>query len=75
VLAAGERQRRPRLAACRLWEEYESQLDSNFADMANIGGRGAGAITAACLSSPASRRSCKLGAPGHRRHGLAERGQ
>ncbi|MDA3921415.1 MAG: leucyl aminopeptidase [Salinisphaera sp.] len=30
-----------------LWEEYQSQLDSNFADMANVGGKGAGAITAA----------------------------
>ena len=32
-----------------LWDEYQSQLDSNFADMANIGGRGAGTITAACF--------------------------
>jgi leucyl aminopeptidase len=32
-----------------LWDEYQSQLDSNFADMANIGGRPAGAITAACF--------------------------
>jgi leucyl aminopeptidase len=32
-----------------LWEDYQSQLDSNFADMANIGGRDAGAITAACF--------------------------
>lgn len=30
-----------------LWEEYQEQLDSNFADVANIGGREAGAITAA----------------------------
>ncbi|MDT0617710.1 leucyl aminopeptidase [Salinisphaera sp. P385] len=30
-----------------LWEEYQSQLDSNFADMANVGGRAAGSITAA----------------------------
>jgi len=30
-----------------LWEEYQSQLDSNFADMANVGGKGAGAVTAA----------------------------
>jgi leucyl aminopeptidase len=30
-----------------LWEEYQRQLDSNFADMANIGGREGGAITAA----------------------------
>jgi len=32
-----------------LWNEYQSQLDSNFADMANIGGPGAGTITAACF--------------------------
>ena len=30
-----------------LWEEYQRQLESNFADMANIGGREGGAITAA----------------------------
>jgi len=34
-----------------LWEEYQKQLDSNFADMANIGGREAGTITAACFLS------------------------
>ena len=34
-----------------LWEEYQPQLDSNFADMANIGGRDGGAITAACFLS------------------------
>ncbi|MFV1993157.1 MAG: leucyl aminopeptidase [Acidiferrobacterales bacterium] len=34
-----------------LWEAYQSQLDSNFADMANIGGREAGTITAACFLS------------------------
>jgi len=34
-----------------LWDEYQSQLDSNFADMANIGGRPAGTITAACFLS------------------------
>ncbi len=32
-----------------LWEEYQRQLDSNFADIANIGGREAGTITAACF--------------------------
>ncbi len=32
-----------------LWDEYQKQLDSNFADMANVGGREAGAITAACF--------------------------
>jgi len=34
-----------------LWDEYQRQLDSNFADMANIGGKGAGTITAACFLS------------------------
>jgi len=34
-----------------LWDEYQEQLDSNFADMANIGGRPAGTITAACFLS------------------------
>jgi len=32
-------------------EEYQEQLDSNFADLGNIGGRSAGAITAACFLS------------------------
>ena len=32
-----------------LWDDYQAQLKSNFADMANIGGRPAGAITAACF--------------------------
>jgi leucyl aminopeptidase len=32
-----------------LWEDYQDQLKSNFADMANIGGRPAGTITAACF--------------------------
>ena len=32
-----------------LWPEYKKQLSSNFADLANIGGRGAGAITAGCF--------------------------
>ena len=32
-----------------LWEEYQDLLKSNFADMGNIGGRYAGAITAACF--------------------------
>jgi leucyl aminopeptidase len=34
-----------------LWDEYQDQLKSNFADMANIGGREGGAITAACFLS------------------------
>lgn len=32
-----------------LWEEYQEQLKSNFADMANIGGKDGGSITAACF--------------------------
>ena len=32
-----------------LWDEYQELLKSNFADMANIGGRYAGTITAACF--------------------------
>ncbi|MFP4247522.1 MAG: leucyl aminopeptidase, partial [Halochromatium sp.] len=34
-----------------LWDDYQQQLDSNFADMANVGGRDGGAITAACFLS------------------------
>jgi leucyl aminopeptidase len=32
-----------------LGEEYAAQLKSNFADMANIGGPGGGAVTAGCF--------------------------
>ncbi|HVK51642.1 MAG TPA: leucyl aminopeptidase [Pseudoxanthomonas sp.] len=32
-----------------LWDEYQTQLDSAFADVYNIGGRWAGAITAGCF--------------------------
>ncbi|MFN4148718.1 MAG: leucyl aminopeptidase [Rhodocyclaceae bacterium] len=34
-----------------LFEDYQEQLKSNFADFANIGGRAAGTITAACFLS------------------------
>jgi leucyl aminopeptidase len=34
-----------------LWDEYQEQLKSPFADMANIGGREAGSVTAACFLS------------------------
>ncbi|KAF7600840.1 MAG: leucyl aminopeptidase [Candidatus Dactylopiibacterium carminicum] len=34
-----------------LFDEYQEQLKSNFADLANIGGRPAGSITAACFLS------------------------
>lgn len=34
-----------------LWDDYQELLKSNFADMANIGGRQGGTITAACFLS------------------------
>ena len=50
VMAAGEH------ASDGAWhlplhDEYQDQLRSNFADFANIGGRPAGAVTAACFLS------------------------
>lgn len=39
-----------------LWEEYQEQIESPFADMANIGGRPAGTITAACFLSRFTRK-------------------
>ena len=50
LLAAGE-SAGDRAWHLPLWEDYQQQLDSNFADMANIGGREAGTITAACFLS------------------------
>ncbi|MBK4775624.1 leucyl aminopeptidase [Candidatus Pantoea edessiphila] len=37
-------------------DEYHDQLESNFADVANIGGRSAGVITAACFLSRFARK-------------------
>ncbi|AXR07605.1 leucyl aminopeptidase [Salinimonas sediminis] len=34
-----------------LWDEYQEQLESPFADMTNLGGRPAGSITAGCFLS------------------------
>jgi len=34
-----------------IWDEYQEQLKSNFADLANIGGPDGGSITAACFLS------------------------
>ncbi len=34
-----------------IWDDYQQQLDSNFADIANIGGKEAGSVTAACFLS------------------------
>ena len=39
-----------------LWDEYQDQLKSNFADMANIGGPDGGTITAACFLSRFTRK-------------------
>ncbi len=50
VLAAGQHTG-DRAWQLPLWDEYQDQLKSNFADMANIGGKGAGTITAACFLS------------------------
>ncbi|HTK97877.1 MAG TPA: leucyl aminopeptidase [Pseudomonadales bacterium] len=34
-----------------VWDDYQQNLKSNFADMANVGGRDAGAVVAACFLS------------------------
>ena len=34
-----------------LWDDYQPLIDSEFADMANVGGRAAGTITAGCFLS------------------------
>ena len=34
-----------------LWDEYQTMIESAFADIYNIGGKGAGAITAGCFLS------------------------
>jgi leucyl aminopeptidase len=48
LLNAGE-QAADRAWRLPIWEDYQEQLKSNFADMANIGGQPAGTITAACF--------------------------
>ncbi|MEQ8495532.1 MAG: leucyl aminopeptidase, partial [Gammaproteobacteria bacterium] len=48
LLAAGERSG-DRAWRLPIWEDYQQQLDSPFADMANVGGRAAGSITAGCF--------------------------
>ena len=50
VLAAGDAAH-DRAWHMPLWDDYQEQLKSNFADMANIGGRPAGSVTAACFLS------------------------
>lgn len=48
LLAAGESVH-DRAWRLPLWDDYQPLLDSGFADMANIGGKWAGAITAGCF--------------------------
>ncbi|MBL1142961.1 MAG: leucyl aminopeptidase [Proteobacteria bacterium] len=50
LLSAGE-ESGDRAWQLPLWDEYQEQLNSPFADMANIGGREAGTVTAACFLS------------------------
>ncbi len=50
LLAAGD-EAHDRVWQMPLWDDYQEQLKSNFADMANIGGRPAGSVTAACFLS------------------------
>ncbi len=50
LLAAGETSH-DRAWRLPLWDDYQSQLDTNFADMANVGGKEAGTITAGCFLS------------------------
>lgn len=50
LVDAGE-QSHDRVWPMPLWDEYQEQLESPFADMANIGGQSAGSITAACFLS------------------------
>ncbi len=50
LLQAGE-QALDRAWHMPMWDDYQPLLDSNFADIANIGGRAAGSITAACFLS------------------------
>jgi len=55
LLAAGEAAG-DRAWQLPLWDDYQQQLDSNFADMANVGGREGGSITAACFLSRFARK-------------------
>ncbi len=50
LIASGEKTH-DRAWQMPLWDDYQQQLNSNFADMANIGGPGGGSITAACFLS------------------------
>jgi leucyl aminopeptidase len=48
LLASGQRTY-DRTWRMPLWDDYQEALNSNFADMANVGGREGGSITAACF--------------------------
>jgi len=50
LVSAGE-EAQDRAWQLPLWDEYHEELKSNFADMANVGGRAAGSITAAAFLS------------------------
>ncbi|MFP5441557.1 MAG: leucyl aminopeptidase [Gammaproteobacteria bacterium] len=49
ALEAAGRESNDRAWPMPLWDEYQEQLDSPFADIANIGGPKAGSVTAACF--------------------------
>jgi len=57
LLASGQRSG-DRAWRLPLWDEYDKQLKSNFADMANIGGRNAGSVTAACFLARFTKNYC-----------------
>ncbi len=48
LLSAGQRSV-DRLWRLPLWDDYQEQIDTPFADMKNVGGMPAGSITAGCL--------------------------
>jgi len=76
ILAAGDRSG-DRLWRLPLWEEYQPSLKSSFADMANVGDRSAGSITAACFLSrfvPAGRKWAHLDIAGSAYSGGAKKG-
>ncbi|MCL2524147.1 MAG: leucyl aminopeptidase [Betaproteobacteria bacterium] len=50
LIAAGD-EAHDRVWHLPLWDDYQELLKSPFADMANVGGRWAGAVTAACFLS------------------------
>ena len=60
-----------RVWRCRCGRTTRSSCARNFADMANIGGRPGGSITAACFLARFATKC--VGAPRHRRHRLEER--